>query len=99
MTREDVQRWLCEVIAAIQSDSGRETPPLSDHTVPLRDLAEFDSLACVDAEVRLSELMGVEIESIPFKVVEGGQRQTIGEIADYLVSRYGGRDKESEGDT
>jgi hypothetical protein len=91
MTNEEIRRHLCEVLAAIQRDSGQPAPVLSDDTIPLSDLVEFDSLACVDAEVRLSKLLNVEIEKLPFKSMETGREQSVRQIVDYLSATYGTR--------
>jgi acyl carrier protein len=91
MKNEEIRKLLCDVLAAIQADSGHPPPVLSDDTVPLADLSDFDSLACVDAEVRLSKVLGIEVEKIPFKSLETGREQTVREIVAHLSSEYGAR--------
>ena len=89
MSNEDIRRHVCSVLTAIQADSGMETPSLTDDTSPLIDLPGFDSLATVDAEARLSEAMGVELDRVQFWSPTTGKEQTIGEIVAQLAKRYG----------
>ncbi len=89
MTGEEMKKNLFAVLQAIQADSGHEPPPLSDKTVPLAELKDFDSMACVDVEVRLTDLLGVAIEKIPFKSPETGHEQTIAQIVAHLTAVYG----------
>jgi acyl carrier protein len=89
MSRDDIRRHVCVVLSAIQTDSGMESPSLTDDTKPLGDLPGFDSLATVDAEVRLSEVLGVELDHLPFKSPVTGKEQTIGEIVAQLADKYG----------
>ena len=91
MTKEELSKHICDVLTSIQKDSGQPVPALSDKTIPLAELIEFDSLACVDAEVRLSERLGVDIEKLPFKSVKTGQEQSIREIVDYVSETYGAK--------
>jgi len=88
MTRDDIRRDVCAVLSAIQTDSGLEIPVLSDDTKPLCDIPGFDSLATVDAEVRLSEVLGVELDRLPFISPLTGKEQSIGEIVAYLAEKY-----------
>jgi len=89
MTKEEISKHIFDVLTAIQKDSGQPVPVLSDKTIPLAELIEFDSLACVDAEVRLSERLGVDIEKLPFKSVTTGREQSIHDIVDYVSATYG----------
>src|SRR5437867_13179310 len=89
MTGEEMKEHLFAVLQAIQADSGHQPPPLSDQTVPLAELKDFDSLACVDVEVRLTDRLGVEIEKIPFKSPETGREQNIAQIVAHLTAAYG----------
>lgn len=88
LSREDIRRHVCAVLTAIQTDSGLESPSLTDDTKPF-DLPGFDSLATVDAEVRLSEALGVELDHLPFVSPVTGKQQTIGEIVSHLSNKYG----------
>jgi hypothetical protein len=86
LSRDDIRSHLCAVIADIQVEAGWVPPALSDQVKPMSDLAGFDSLCGVDAEVRLSERLGVEIKQIPFK--SRGRDQSIGEIVDGLCTLH-----------
>ena len=90
MSKDDIRQHVCAVLCAIQTDSGLENPSLTDDTKPLTDLPGFDSLATVDAEVRLSEALGVELDHVPFKSPVNGEEQTIGEIVAQLADKYAG---------
>jgi len=87
LLRDDIRRHVCAVIAAIQTDSGLASPTLTDDVKPL-DLPGFDSLAMVDAEVRLSQVCGIELDHVPFKSTVTGQDQTIAEIVAQLAEKY-----------
>ena len=89
MSTDDIRRHVCAVLSAIQTDSGLENPSLTDDTKPLSDLPGFDSLATVDAEVRLSEALGVELDHLPFRSPVTGKGQTIQEIVAHLAEKYG----------
>lgn len=84
MQKAELQRHFMEVLRAIQADAGETCPELEGATVPLKDLPNFDSLAGVDAEARLSEVLGVELEKIPFQT--DGRELSISEIVDELLA-------------
>lgn len=88
ISRDEIRRHVCDVLSAIQIDSGLENPTLSDDTKPLCDIPGFDSLATVDAEVRLSEALGVELDHLPFISPITGKEQSIGEIVAHLAEKY-----------
>jgi acyl carrier protein len=87
MSRDDIRGHVYAVLSAIQTDSGLERPSLTDDTKPLGGLPDFDSLATVDAEVRLSEALGVELDHVPFVSPVTLQAQTIGEIVAHLADK------------
>ena len=89
MDRDEIRQQFLKVLNAVQTDSGHDKVDLSDQTVPTKDLVGFDSLACVDAEVRLSEALGVDVEGVPFKSAKSGQGHSVDEIVTHLYKRYG----------
>jgi hypothetical protein len=91
MDRGVIQRHLCDVLRDIQVESGQTVPELGDDTVPNVDLPGFDSLAGVDASVRLSERMGVEVDLIPFKSPKTGKDMSIKEIVAALAGEHGSK--------
>ena len=91
MIASEIKRHLCEVILAVQADSGHPPTELTDETIPLTALPGFDSLSAVDAAVRLSVLMDVEVDSIPLLDESGVRRLCIVEIATELTKRYATR--------
>lgn len=88
VTDDEVRGHLCSAIRAVQVDSGHPAPELTDRTFPLAALPGFDSLAAVDAAVRLSALMGVEIDAIPLLNEAGDRQLCIGEIVTALSAKY-----------
>jgi catalase (peroxidase I) len=81
----EVRGHLIAVLTEIQEECARDALGLSDQTVPLEDLAGFDSLSCVDAEARLSERLGSEID-IPFKDPQSGEPLSVRQMAESLVN-------------
>lgn len=82
MDHSRVRAHLCQVLSDIQLEAGEECPELHDGTIPLDHLPGFDSLAGLDAEVRMSEALGIEIQSIPFR--KDGKGLSLGEICTEL---------------
>src|SRR5688572_3791600 len=77
-SRMEIEEKVRSVLAAIQADSGQLCPVISESTTPLTDLPGFDSLACVDAEVRLSSALGVELDHVVLSPT--GTKRTVREI-------------------
>lgn len=84
MDKLELKERLLQVLSEIQSDAGQDCPDLTDKIVPLKDLPGFDSLAGVEAEDRLSQLVGRNIDRIDF--VRDGRELTIKEIVDDLTN-------------
>jgi acyl carrier protein len=89
VTKEEIKRHFCAVLSEVQTDSGKDAPSLNDDTVPLTDLPDLDSLSRVDATVRLSERIGIEIKEIPFEDPKTGKEYSIQEIVALLEKAYG----------
>jgi len=85
LTETDLRHQLKEVLAEIQDECARDSSGLCDETLPLEDLPGFDSLSCVDAEARLSERLGTEID-IPFKDPTSGKPLSVLQITELMVT-------------
>lgn len=83
MDKSEAVKIVCEVLAEIQSISGRAPTEMSGSTCPIGDLADFDSLNGVEATVALSRRVGVDLPDInAFVNKEGTKPRTVSEIAD-----------------
>ena len=91
MNRADLQEALVRALREVQSDSLLSCPEISTDTVPLRDLEGFDSYSGVEVEVRLSDVLGVEITELPFRSPKNGRLLSLREILPDLESRLGAR--------
>ena len=88
--RDSLTKALIDSIAETQQRSGRELQVVTKDTIPLTDLANFDSLSGVEVEVLLSNRLGFEIEEIPFREGRHGSRELpVSEIVDALIKKYG----------
>ena len=84
-----VQEQLIGALTQVQQDASREVPLLTDESVPLRDLAGFDSLSGVETAVLLSERVGFDIDDLPFATAGGERPLTVREIVEAVVRRHG----------
>jgi acyl carrier protein len=88
-TREFVRDRLIKTLSAIQSNAGRETPAITNETVPFDDLPGFDSLNAVESSVILSSTVEVEISETVFFPQNGSKHLTLGEIVEAIVANHG----------
>jgi hypothetical protein len=96
--RETFTQALLDAIADTQRRSGREVQPMTEDTIPLLDLAGFDSHNGVEVEVLLSIRLGVEIEKVAFCAGKRGSKELkVREIVSALVSKYGHKYSDSLG--
>jgi acyl carrier protein len=85
MDREIVCNALVEAMGEIQKQSGRPMVALTPASIPLTDLPGFDSLNCVEVAVIVEGKIGCEVATEHF-IRPGGQKLTIGEIADNICA-------------
>jgi acyl carrier protein len=86
MTKSAIRDAIDRVLQQVQTASGRACPKLTDSTMPVGDLDEFDSLAACEAAVILEGELGCSFGAdTPFLV--GGKRKrarTIAEAVDRI---------------
>ena len=82
MDNDKVMKVIAEVLANVQTSSGREAVLVTGNTCPIGDLDGFDSLNGVEASVELSERLGIDLPGVNAFVNEEGSRALkISEIA------------------
>lgn len=86
MNSATVKSVLVEVIKDIQLSSGYDDSSVSGDTCPLKDLAGFDSMICIEAMSMLSSALNIEIaDDINIFVADDGQTLlTINQSADVV---------------
>lgn len=88
LTRNKILDALIAVLIGIQQDIVEEPERISEETVPIGDLYNFDSLASVEATVEVLVALGFgvdEFPSYPSLFISKQQRAlTVGQIADRI---------------
>lgn len=75
MTIQELEQVIIEVLVWIQTESGREVPPVDGRTRPIGDLPGFDSMSGLEATVELGQRLGCEIpEDVNLFVNDKGTR-------------------------
>jgi len=93
MKKSESVRVVTEVLQEIQSVSGRPATQISEHTRPIGDLDEFDSLNGVEATVELSDRLGIELPGVNAFVNEKGTKAlTVSEVADGICKTTADRE-------
>jgi|GEM_PF-2001634 len=89
LARERILDLLIAVLQDIQQDIVEEPEPISENTVPIGDLQNFDSLASVEATIAVLARLGFgvdEFPSFPSLFISGQQSAlTVGEVADRIL--------------
>src|SRR5688500_928549 len=87
MTREQTIRMLISVIEEFQERRGLPESAIAEHTIPMEELHDFDSLSSLEATLEIERRIGKRVppkERLFF--ADSGQRYfTIGEIADRIT--------------
>lgn len=91
MTVQDIRALVCEVLAQVQKDNGAEPTQVTDEMVPLKDFAGIDSLSCLDATVRLSERLGIELDDSLFHDKRTNRDRSLSEVCEELRRRTAAR--------
>ncbi len=81
MTPSELREILVDTIRTVILEGGGDPPGITGATCPL-DLEGFDSLTAVDVELRLSELLEIELDGLPFD--DNGVGKTVDQIVDWL---------------
>ena len=93
MNNAEAIRIVADVLAEIQSISGRVQQPIREDTRPIGDLDQFDSLNGVEATVELSDRLGVDLWAVNAFVNESGSKAlTVSEIAGGICRLIGGKE-------
>lgn len=89
LTRDRILDTLIAVLQEIQQYIVDEPERVSEDTVPIGDLSDFDSLASVEATVDVLVALGFEVDefpSYPSLFISRQQRAlTVGQIADRIL--------------
>lgn len=82
MDKDQVIKVITDVLADMQSTSGRKPATVTGNTCPIGDLDGFDSLNGVEASVELCDRLGVDLPGVNAFVNEQGTRALkVSEIA------------------
>ena len=93
MNNAEAIRIVTDVLAEIQSISGRVQEPIREDTRPIGDLDQFDSLNGVEATVELSDRLGVDLGVVNAFVNEDAAKAlTVSEIADGICRLIAGKE-------
>lgn len=84
MTAIEVRDTLIRDIQEIQQLSGRPDQDITDDTVPLRDLFDFDSLNAEEVTVRIATGLNIELEHHLRLFADGQQPISIRQIVHRL---------------
>lgn len=87
MTRDDIERLLCEAIREVQAASGRSCPPLTGETVPIEGVDGFDSLNSIEVGVEVGAILGDAVGEHPLVDPDTGRASTIREAADRILTQ------------
>ncbi len=89
LTRERILDAMIAVLKEIQQDIIETPERISEDTVPIGDLCNFDSLASVEATVDVLVALGFEVEefpSYPSLFISRQQKAlNVGEVADRIL--------------
>ena len=75
-----------DAVEQIQRESMRPVAEFTAVTRPLEDIEGFDSLNCIEAAAKLSEILSVDIPDSVFIPERGAPSPTFAQIADNLLS-------------
>jgi len=85
MTRNEVIRIVIEKLTEIQEISDREKVPISDNTIPIGELPEFDSMSGVDFASMIDKVLSIGDVGNLCASKDGKRALTVGEIADRIL--------------
>lgn len=88
LSREKVLDELTTVLQEIQLDAVEDIERITEDTVPIGDLSNFDSLASVDATVSILVALGFgfdEFPSCPSLFINKQRALTVGQVADRIL--------------
>jgi len=84
MIRNDVIKIVIEKLTEIQEISDREKIPISDSTIPIGELPEFDSMNGVEFASMIDEVLSIGDVGNLCASKDGKRALTVGEIVDRI---------------
>jgi len=90
-----VERELLAAIQVCMETGGKECPPLTSDTVPIRDVKGFDSLCGVEVTVELESKIGRDCGDDIFVAGSGknAKPRSVREVAKLIISRLNRAEK------
>lgn len=85
MTRNKVIKIVIKKLTEIQEISDREKVPISDKTIPIGELPEFDSMNSVEFAFMIDEVLSIGDVGNLCASKDGKKALTVGEIADRIL--------------
>ena len=85
MTRNKVIKVVIETLEEIQKISDREKVPISDNTIPIGELPEFDSMNGVEFASMIDKVLSIGDVGNLCVSKDGKQALTVSEIADRIL--------------
>ena len=85
MTRNEVIKIVIKKLTAIQEIGDREKIPISDNTIPINELPEFDSMSGVDFASMIDKVLGIGDVGNLCASKDGKRALTVGEIANRIL--------------
>ena len=85
MTRNEVVKIVIEKVTEIQEISDREKVLISDNTIPIGGLPEFDSMNGVELAAMIDEDLSIGDVGNLCASKDGERALTVGEIADRIL--------------
>ena len=85
MNRNEIVKIVIEKLTEIQEISDREKIPISENTIPIGELAEFDSMNGVEFASMIDEVLSIGDVGNLCASKDGKQAITVGEIADRIL--------------
>jgi acyl carrier protein len=95
-TRKNILDALITVLEEIQQAIVEKPEQISEETVPIGDLCEFDSLASVEATVDVLVALGFEFDKFPsypsIFISRDNKALTVGQVTDRIL-KFGSKRK------
>ena len=85
MIRNEVIKIVIEKLTEIQEISDRKRIPISDNTIPIGELPEFDSMNGVEFAAMIDEVLSIGDVGNLCASKDGKRALTVGEIADRIL--------------
>ena len=80
MTVPEIREIVIQGICEIQTLSGRPEHIITDNTVPLQDLPDFDSVNAEEVTARILATLQIDLGSREHLFFEGNKLKTVGDV-------------------